>query len=235
MVCQDILLSTRGPPTSFSLPTLLVPNFIGPLPKVMEVGDKFLEISSLDGNLGTVLQLLELLNLLLRWKSPETSRVFNSLIFKLNLQEHLSSCMYQKFHCNRCKQFVILNEHEDYCPEMPVPCSLCSEVMKRKRLKVSIVFSHILFILFPVKSSCLNLFVSNFWFFQKKYVLTKEKTYLLKWKLNSWGRCFWESQILSPALAKVFLFLNSSLPFSQTVIICGKIFHLCYGCCFDLS
>ena len=142
--------------THFIFHTPWVPYYIGPLPKVMEVGDNFLEIPPLDGISGTLVPLPEHLKLSLRWKSPVTCRIFNSIISKFNMQEHLSSCMYQKSHCNRCKQFLILNEHEDYCPEMPVPCSLCSKVMKRKRLKVSMVFSPILFMLFPMKSLCLN-------------------------------------------------------------------------------
>ena len=141
------------------------------------------------------------------------------------MQEHVSSCMYQKSHCNRCKQFVILNEHEDYCPEMPVPCSLCSKVMKRKRLKVSMVFSPILFMLFPMKSLCLN-FCQIFGSCKRNMFQQKKKMGKIKLMVKVLLR---KSNFGPMVGLKFSLFLNSSR------IICVKIFHQCYGCCFVLS
>ena len=125
--------------------------------------------------------------------------------FKINLQEHLSSCMYQKSHCNHCKQFVILHEHENCCPEMPVPCSLCSKVMKRKRLKVSTVF-----FAYSVHTISNKIFIRLFVCFKflvrtKEIRFSRRKQYLFKWRLNSWWRCFSGSQILVSRFAWNFL------------------------------
>ena len=70
--------------THFIFHTPWVPYYIGPLPKVMEVGDNFLEIPPLDGISGTLVPLPEHLKLSLRWKSPVTCRIFNSIISKWN-------------------------------------------------------------------------------------------------------------------------------------------------------
>ena len=54
----------------------------------------------------------------------------------------MSSCQYQTFLCNHCKQSVILFEHEGSCPEMPVRCASCSAIILRKNVEVSLMYNH---------------------------------------------------------------------------------------------
>ena len=56
--------------------------------------------------------------------------------FELNSQKHQSQCMYRSHYCYNCKQWVVLNKHEDNCPEMPQACLQCYKMVMRKNLEV---------------------------------------------------------------------------------------------------
>ena len=57
-------------------------------------------------------------------------------LFDLNSQKHELQCKYQSYYCYYCKHWVIGNDHEGDCPEMPDTCYQCHKNVMRKDLEV---------------------------------------------------------------------------------------------------
>ena len=76
-------------------------------------------------------------------------------LFKLNSQKHQSQFMYRSHYCYCCKQWVVLNKHEDDCPEMPQVCLQCYKLVMRKNLEV-ILDLCLLFLLIQFSSESLG-------------------------------------------------------------------------------